>query len=59
MGTMDNWDVTLLIVAGYLAVLTLVRLMARHRDQMLGEFRRQIAENKKRKLRDEEWRESA
>jgi hypothetical protein len=62
MGAMDNWDVTLLIVAGYLAVIALVRLMARHRDQLLGDLRRQMAAEKKRK-RDEEnearWKQSA
>ena len=59
MGAMDNWDVTLLIVAGYLAVVALVRLMARHRDQMLGEVRRQIAQEKKRKQNEEGWKRSA
>jgi len=59
MGTMDTWDVTLLIVAGYLAVVALVRLMARHRDQMLGEVRRQIAKEKKRQQNEEQWEESA
>lgn len=62
MGAMDNWDVTLLIVAGYLAVVALVRLMARHRDQLLADLRRQMAAEKKRK-RDEEnerrWKQSA
>jgi hypothetical protein len=49
MQAMDNWDVTLLIVAGYVAVVALVRLMARHRDQMLDDMRRQIVKEKKRK----------
>ena len=35
MGNMDSWDVTLLVVAGYLAIVSLVRLMARRRDQVL------------------------
>ena len=59
MGAMDNWDVTLLVVAGYLAVVTLIRLMARRRDQMLGEFRRQIDDEKKHTLRDASRRKSA
>lgn len=54
MGAMDTWDVTLLVVAGYLAVVALVRLMARHRDQLLGDFRRQVAEEKKKKKRHDE-----
>jgi hypothetical protein len=48
MGAMDNWDVTLLVVMGYLAIVALVRLMARRRDQLLDEFRRQIEEEQKR-----------
>ncbi len=61
MGTMDNWDVTLLVVAGYLAVVALVRLMTRKRDQMVDDFRRQVAEEKKRKQREgaDDWRKSA
>ena len=59
MGTFDNWDVTLLIVAGYLAVVALVRLMARHRDQMLEDLRRQIANKKKHTQNKDEWRQSA
>ena len=59
MGAMDTWDVTLLIVAGYLAVVALVRLMARHRDQMLDEVQRQIAKEKQRKQNEEQWEESA
>ncbi len=45
---MDSWDVTLLVVAGYLAVVTLVRLMARRRNQVFEELR-QKAEDEKRK----------
>ncbi len=48
MGNMDSWDVTLLVVAGYLAVVTLVRLMARRRNQVFVELR-QKAEEEKRK----------
>jgi hypothetical protein len=58
MGMMDNWDVTLLVVAGYLAVLALVRLMASKRNQMLDEMRRQIESEKKNK-QEEEYRKSA
>ncbi|MGD0382036.1 MAG: hypothetical protein ABSA77_00850 [Thermoguttaceae bacterium] len=48
MGNMDSWDVTLLVVAGYLAIVTLVRLMARRRNQVYAELR-QKAEDEKRK----------
>ena len=42
MENMDGWSVALVAVAGYLAVMALVRLMIRRRDQMLGEFRRRM-----------------
>ena len=48
MGNMDSWDVTLLVVAGYLAIVTLVRLMVRRRNQVYAELR-QKAEDEKRK----------
>jgi hypothetical protein len=61
MGALDNWDITLLFVACYVAVVALVRLMARHRDQMIGDMRNQIAKEKKRKRNEgeDEWKKSA
>ena len=50
MGNMDSWDVTMLVVAAYLAIVTLVRLMARRRNQVYEELRQQADEEKKRKL---------
>ncbi|MGW8257201.1 MAG: hypothetical protein ACWGMZ_06940 [Thermoguttaceae bacterium] len=47
MGAMDSWDVTLLIVAGYVAIVTLVRLMARRRKAVLEQFRRKAEEEKR------------
>ncbi len=49
---MDGWDLALLAVAGYVAVITLVRLMRRRRDTMLQQFREQVEAERKRK-RDE------
>ncbi len=42
---MDRWDVIILLVAGYLAVMSLVRLMARRRNQVVDHVREKIAEN--------------
>ncbi|MFH1921488.1 MAG: hypothetical protein ABIP48_16610 [Planctomycetota bacterium] len=39
---MNRWDVVLLVVAGYLAVMGLVRLMIRRRDQLLGKLRHEV-----------------
>jgi len=49
---MEGWDVALLVVAGYLAVVSLIRLMARHRDRMVERFSRELAEERKRKQRE-------
>ena len=46
---MDAWDVALLVAAGYVAVVELVRLMIRRRDQMLAEFRREMRAGKRAK----------
>lgn len=54
---MNRWDVALLLIAAYVALTTLVRLMMRRRDQMLGEFRKQMHEEKMRKKKEREERE--
>ena len=41
---MDRWDVIIILAAGYVALMTLVRLMARRRNQSLERFNRQVAE---------------
>ncbi len=56
MGNMDGWDVALLVVAGYVALVTLVRLMIRRRNQMLDEFRRELKKEKRRKQAEERER---
>lgn len=43
MGWIDRWDIALLLVAGYVSVMTLVRLMARRRDQNVAEIEKQLA----------------
>ena len=53
---MDGWDVALLAMAGYVAVVTLVRLMIRRRDQLLDEFRRKVKQEKQRKELEERSR---
>jgi hypothetical protein len=39
---MDRWDIVLALVAGYVAVMALVRMMARRRDQDVAEVQRQL-----------------
>ncbi len=42
MGWIDRWDTVLALIAGYVAVMSLVRLMARRRDQDVAEVERQM-----------------
>ena len=49
MGNMDGWDLALLAAAAYLAVVSLVRLMIRRRDQLRDEFHREVKKEKKRR----------
>ena len=41
MFNLDRWDVALLAVAGYIAVVSLSRMMARHRDRFVTELQQQ------------------
>ncbi|MHC4178965.1 MAG: hypothetical protein ACYSWU_15740 [Planctomycetota bacterium] len=56
MGNMDGWDVALLVVAGYVALVSLVRLMIGRRDQLLDEFRRELKKERQRKAVEEQQR---
>ena len=44
---MDTWDIVILVVAAYVAITTLVRLMIQRRNRLLARFRRQMAEEKR------------
>lgn len=46
---MDRWDVLIVGIGAYVAVMTLVRLMAARRNQLVGEVREQMAELQKKK----------
>ncbi len=46
---MDNWDLALLAAAGYVGLMTAVRLMLRRRDQLWGEFCQHMEEERERK----------
>jgi hypothetical protein len=39
---MDRWDVLILLAAAYVAVMTLVRLMAARRNQLVDQVRSQL-----------------
>lgn len=39
---MDRWDLLIILAAGYVAVMTLVRLMTRRRNELVEHVREQI-----------------
>jgi hypothetical protein len=39
---MDRWDLFLFVVAGYVTVLSLVRLMANRRNELIEKIREEI-----------------
>jgi len=49
---MNRWDVVLLVIAGYVAITTLVRLMIGRRDRLLDELRHSVKTGKKHKEED-------
>jgi heme exporter protein D len=56
---MDSWSVALLVAAGYLAVMGLVRMMLARRNQLLQDIQRQIAADKKSQQAADEQQEQA
>lgn len=40
---MDGWDLAILVATGYLAIMALVRLMIRRRNQVVEDFRAKMA----------------
>jgi heme exporter protein D len=56
---MDSWSVAVLVAAGYLAVMGLVRMMLARRNQLLQDIQRQIAADKKRQQAADEQQEQA
>jgi hypothetical protein len=47
----NHWDLALGAVAAYVAVVTLARLMALHRDRLLAQFRAQVESQHRRRPR--------
>ena len=42
MMSMDGWDIALYVLAAYLAVRILVRMMAARRDRLIEQFRQEM-----------------
>lgn len=49
MLTLDIWDITVLVVAAYIAIVTLVRLVRRRRDDLVAHFQRLVEAEQDRK----------
>lgn len=48
MNWMDRWDIVLLVIAAYVAVMALVRLMSRRRQELVADVERQIKAERRR-----------
>ena len=59
MESITGWDIALFVVAGYVAVMSMTRLMIRRRGQLLAEFREQVKAEQKRKDGEEAERARA
>ena len=44
---MDSWSIALWVVAGYVAVVALIRLMAHKRTEVLAEFRGEVEKERR------------
>lgn len=47
MDVTNGWDVALMLGVAYVAVTTLVRMMARRRDQVVADVERQLESHRK------------
>ncbi|MGA2033658.1 MAG: hypothetical protein ABSG68_15495 [Thermoguttaceae bacterium] len=56
---MDGWNVAILVVAVYVAVVTLVRLMNGRRKQLMNQFRQEVENERRRRGRAAEPRRRA
>lgn len=48
----DRWDIVLLLVASYVAVMSLVRLMTSRRNELTAKFRQQFRAEQERQAQE-------
>lgn len=53
MRSMDGWDIALLILASYVAIVALVRMMAARRAALVAELRAKAFAEKRRQLQQQ------
>ena len=56
---MNGWDMLLALVAGYVAVVSLVRLMAHRRNELVEKIRKEIDKQRARADSENEMAEEA
>lgn len=49
---MDRWDVLIILAAGYIGVMALVRLMAKRRNQVMSHVQGEISNQRKQAQKD-------
>ncbi len=54
---MDSWTIVLLVVACYVSVMALVRLMIRRRNQLFDRFHEEVEAEKERKAQAKKRKE--
>ena len=56
---MDRWDVFIILAAGYVAVMSLVRMMARRRNQVVDHVREQLVKQRGKKKKKPKSKEES
>ncbi|QEG37523.1 hypothetical protein [Bythopirellula goksoeyrii] len=56
---MDRWDLLIIGVAGYIAVMALMRMMANRRNELVAHAREQVATQLKKKKKQEKSNRNA
>lgn len=56
---LNAWDWTLLVLAGWVAVTSLVRLMRIYRDETIDRLRREVLDAQLRQIREEQLKAGA
>lgn len=56
MGELNHWEILLLLIAGYVAVMSLVKLMNARRDMLVKQVEQQVAAERERRKKLEKKR---
>lgn len=56
---MDPWDIVIIAAAGYVAVVSLVRMMASRRNELINHVRQQLEQELRQQDKDKAERDAA